>query len=326
MVIQTLLATLADGQFHSGDGLGASLGVSRTAIWKQLKKVEELGVQLESIKGKGYRIPQGLNLLSRQLIESELTVGAAALISEIDVQDAITSTNRVAMEKALQGGAKGYVCTAEQQSAGRGRRGRAWVSPYAGNIYLSVVWEFSGGASALEGLSLAVGVAVADALAKAGVGGVGLKWPNDILYEDKKLAGILIEMTGDADGLCQVVIGVGLNVAMPAKVAADIDQAWVDVASINPRAAERNRLLGLVLNELMPLLEVFARSGFSVYRDRWAELDAYLGKTISIIQGNDITVGCALGIDDTGAIKIETEQGVRVFNGGEVSLRLAGSL
>ena len=173
MSLQNLLRALSDGEFHSGDQLGEASGVSRTAIWKQLKKVEELGVPLESIKGKGYRIVGGLDLLDKEAIQCALT--SPCLITQLAVFSVIDSTNAQAMKWALDGDKTGYVCTAEQQTAGRGRRGRKWVSPYGSNIYLSVVWQFSGGASALEGLSLAIGVAVVSALAKAGVNGVQLK-------------------------------------------------------------------------------------------------------------------------------------------------------
>ena len=225
------------------------------------------------------------------------------------------------MEKAVQG-EKGYICTAEQQTAGRGRRGRAWASPYASNLYFSVVWEFGGGAASLEGLSLAVGVAVVDALEKSGLTGSQLKWPNDVLYQGRKLAGVLLEMTGDPSGRCHVVIGVGLNVSMPKSVS--IDQPWIDVMSVNEGAANRNQLLVAILNELMPLLSSFEGQGFNAYRDRWQSLDAFAETEVAMTLGSDIVVGKAIGVDGTGAIIIETASGVRKFNGGEVSLRATG--
>lgn len=321
MSLETLLAVLADGEFHSGDELGGVLGVSRTAVWKQLKKVEELGLPLESIKGKGYCIKDGLDLLSAPAIQKGLSAEISSLISDIDVRGVIDSTSVAAMEKAVQG-EKGYICTAEQQTAGRGRRGRAWASPYASNLYFSVVWEFGGGAASLEGLSLAVGVAVVDALEKSGLTGSQLKWPNDVLYQGRKLAGVLLEMTGDPSGRCHVVIGVGLNVSMPKSVS--IDQPWTDVMSVNEGAANRNQLLVAILNELMPLLSSFEGQGFNAYRDRWQSLDAFAETEVAMTLGSDIVVGKAIGVDGTGAIIIETASGVRKFNGGEVSLRATG--
>ncbi len=320
MSLDALLAILADGRFHSGDDLGRALGVSRTAVWKQLKKVGELGLPLESIKGKGYCITGGVDLLCRDIIEEGLSFEAKSLITTLDLPTVVDSTNTLAMSKALTGG-RGYVCSAEQQTAGRGRRGRHWVSPYGSNLYLSTVWEFAGGAASLEGLSLAVGVAVVTALRNAGVVGAKLKWPNDVLHEGRKLSGVLLEMVGDAAGPCRVVVGIGLNVAMAAPSAAPIDQPWVDVRSVSDMAVNRSDMLALLLNELMPLLAGFESLGFAGYRERWQALDAYAGQEVLVTLGQDVIEGKACGVDSSGAIVIETPLGRRQFNGGEVSLR-----
>ncbi|MEE8058630.1 MAG: bifunctional biotin--[acetyl-CoA-carboxylase] ligase/biotin operon repressor BirA [Pseudomonadales bacterium] len=322
MSLEALLAVLADGQFHSGDDLGQVLGVSRTAVWKQLKKVQELGLSLDSIKGKGYCIHGGLDLLSAEAIEANLSVEAKTLIADVELVDIIDSTNTLAMSKAVSGGHKGYVCSAERQTAGRGRRGRSWASPYGSNLYFSVVWEFTSGVAALEGLSLAVGVAVVDALQKVGVSGVQLKWPNDVLHNGRKLAGVLLEMVGDAAGPCQVAVGIGLNVNMSVESAGSIDQSWVDMKSISRQDVSRSELLALLLNELMPMLAGFERQGFAAYRDCWQQLDAYAGQEVFVKLGQDVVVGRAAGVDAAGAILIETASGQRKFNGGEVSLRV----
>jgi BirA family biotin operon repressor/biotin-[acetyl-CoA-carboxylase] ligase len=219
--------------FVSGQDLADLLGVSRTAVWKQLNKLEELGLEIESVKGKGYRIPGGITLLDEQAVRDTMAVDSLPLLAMLDLRDAIGSTNAEAMSQIAAGRGSGYVCTAEQQTAGRGRRGREWVSPYARNLYLSAVWEYEQGAAVLEGMSLAVGVVVARALAACGVPPVQLKWPNDLLYEGAKLGGILLEMTGDPAGACQVVVGIGVNVSMPGKAAEGIDQSWTDVSRIN---------------------------------------------------------------------------------------------
>jgi BirA family biotin operon repressor/biotin-[acetyl-CoA-carboxylase] ligase len=317
-MLKTLLTTLSDGQFHSGDALGDQFGVSRTAIWKQLKKVEGLGIPLESVKGKGYRISGGLDLLGPEIINELLLPEVSEMVSRIDVRDVVDSTNIIALDQAMSG-ACGYICTAEQQTAGKGRRGKVWASPYASNLYLSAVWEFAGGAASLEGLSLAVGVAVVEALNRAGVNDVRLKWPNDILCNGRKLAGILLEVAGDVAGPCRVVVGIGLNVNMPS--AADIDQPWIDVKEINRAAANRNLLLALIINELMPLLSDFERQGFSSYRDRWLALDAYAGREVAMLLGDESIIGTAVGVDKSGAVLVETSSGIRKFSGGEVSLR-----
>lgn len=315
-----LLNILCDGHYHSGGELGEALGVSRTAVWKQIKKLESLGLNLESIKGRGYRIPGGLDLLSKECILGLLVPSVSEALGNFDVLATVDSTNRQAMSCA-QGGAQTYLCVAEQQTAGRGRRGRIWQSPYGRNLYFSLAWTFQGGASVLEGLSLAVGVAVVKALRIAGVEGLALKWPNDILYDNKKLAGILLEMTGDAEGPCKLVVGIGLNVSMPCAEAEKIDQAWVNLKDISPALPSRNKVLALIINELVPLLSNYEEKGFSAYHKDFLDLDAYKGMPVYIKQGSKVVIGLGAGVDSTGALLMDTDQGREVFNGGEISLR-----
>lgn len=317
---EKILSILADGEFHSGDELGDLLGISRAAVWKRIQKVEALGLPLISVKGKGYCVEGGLDLLSKSAVNAHLDAGVSELISQLDLMSVIPSTNQLAMQNALLGRA-GYVCAAEQQLAGRGRRGRPWVSPYAANIYVSVVWEFAGGANALEGLSLAIGVAVASALIRLGVVGVQLKWPNDVLHGDRKLAGVLIEMAGDAAGPCQVVVGIGVNVAMPTTAGRGIDQPWTDIQSVTGEKVNRSQFLALLLNEVMPLLSGFEMKGFDYYRKRWQQLDAYCGRQVFVRLGDSVEFGTASGVDKSGAIVVDTAAGRRLFSGGEVSLR-----
>jgi len=323
MELQSILALLADGQYHSGKDLGELLGVSRTAVWKHLQKLEAYGVPLESVKGKGYRLPGGLELLGANRIKGSLGGLAQSMLSELLVCESTDSTNRMAMERAQQGGAHGYVCLAEHQTQGRGRRGRQWQSPYGQSIYLSVVAEFDGGAAALEGLSLAVGVALVRALARAGVESAGLKWPNDILVDGRKLAGILLEMSGDVAGLCQVVVGVGLNVSV-APGAADIDQPWVDVAELVPDVS-RNDLVGFILDELLPLLMTYSQLGFAAYRREWESLHVYQGMEVELNTVSQSSSGVALGVTEAGALRVSIGGVEQLFNGGEVSLRASAA-
>jgi BirA family biotin operon repressor/biotin-[acetyl-CoA-carboxylase] ligase len=317
-----LLPLLADGEFRSGQDLADALGVSRTAVWKQLKKLGELGLQIESVKGRGYRIPGGIELLDDAKIRSSLRPEAARLLSALEILETVGSTNAEAMQRAEQGAAAGLVCTAEQQTAGRGRRGRQWVSPFASNLYLSLMWEFHQGAAALEGLSLAVGVAVARALGACGIGPVQLKWPNDVLFAGSKLGGILLEMTGDAAGACQVVVGVGLNVCMPQASAAAIDQAWTDIETITGGTHPgRNVLLAAMLNELLPLVAGFESQGFARWRQDWQALDAFSGARVVLNTGGAQVAGVARGVDERGALQLETTTGVQSVYGGEISMR-----
>jgi len=325
MANTALLPLLADGEFRSGQDLADALGVSRTAVWKQLNKLEDLGLQIESLKGRGYRIPGGIELLHADRVRAVMTSEALALLAELDICDVIDSTNARALEEVERGRGAGFVCTAEQQRAGRGRRGREWVSPYARNVYLSAVWEYSQGAAVLEGMSLAVGVVVARALRACGLPGVQLKWPNDVLHEGAKLGGILLEMTGDAAGACQVVVGIGLNVAMPGATAAAIDQAWTDVARLSGgKHPGRNALLGALLNELLPLLARFESTGFAPWREEWEALDAFAGKPVVLHTGPREVTGIARGVDGRGALQLETATtGVQSVFGGEITLRAA---
>ncbi|MEP4147251.1 MAG: bifunctional biotin--[acetyl-CoA-carboxylase] ligase/biotin operon repressor BirA [Halioglobus sp.] len=321
----SLLPMLSAGEFVSGQELADVLGVSRTAVWKQLNKLEQLGLEIESVKGKGYRIPGGITLLDEQAVRDAMSVNSLLLLAMLDLRDAIGSTNAEAMSQIAAGRSSGYVCTAEQQTAGRGRRGRDWVSPYARNLYLSAVWEYEQGAAVLEGMSLAVGVVVARALAACGVPPVQLKWPNDLLYEGAKLGGILLEMTGDPAGACQVVVGIGLNVNMPGKVAEAIDQSWTDVSRIaSGTQLDRNLLLAAILDELLPMLASFEATGFEAWRDEWLSLDAYAGVPVVLHSGSKKTAGTAMGVDSRGALLLQTASaGIQPVYGGEISLRPA---
>jgi len=320
-----LLPLLATGEFRSGQDLADAMGVSRTAVWKQVNRlVADMGLAIESVRGKGYRIPGGIDLLDAVQVKLALGVRASVLLTGLEILDSVDSTNAELMRRAEQGCSSGLVCTAELQTAGRGRRGRQWVSPYASNLYLSLLWEFSQGAAALEGLSLAVGVAVARALRACAVPDVQLKWPNDVLYRGAKLGGILLEMRGDTAGSCQVVIGVGLNVSMPAAAAGAIDQAWTDIKTITANQHPgRNRLLAALLNELLPLAADFEQQGFSHWREAWQSLDAFDGVAVVLNTGSAQLGGIARGVDERGALQLETTTGVQSVYGGEISLRAA---
>ena len=321
----TLVPMLADGNLHSGQDLATALGVSRTAVWKQLNRLQELGLVVESVKGRGYRIPGGVELLDEAAVRAGLDAPVLGLLRELQLLEVVDSTNAEALRRIDAGsGSAGLVCSAEQQTAGRGRRGRAWVSPYARNIYLSLVWEYHEGAAAREGLSLAVGVAVSRALAHLGLPPLQLKWPNDLLFAGAKLGGVLLEMAGDAAGRCQVVIGVGINIAMPPAAAQAIDQDWTDLATIaNGPAPARNAVVASLLNELLPLAASFARTGFAPWREAWMALDAFADVPVVLHSGEQRQAGIARGVDDRGALQLETTLGLRPIYGGEISLRAA---
>lgn len=316
-----LLEILADGEFHSGEELGGALNISRAAIWKQLQKIENsLSLKFESVKGKGYRLPDGLELLNVERITDAIP---KSLLYTLQITQQVDSTNRLAAELASQGSARTCIVLAEQQLAGRGRRGRKWISPFARNIYCSLVWEFNSGVAALEGLSLAVGVSVVRALHAIGINDAALKWPNDVLHNQRKLAGVLLEITGDISDRCQVVIGIGINVEMSRVMdVAVIDQPWTDAATAAGKYVSRNELAANLITQTVQLLNEFETSGFSKFHDEWAALDYTFGKPVTVHIGEQIVLGVAKGVDTTGALIVDTELGRQLFHGGEVSLRV----
>lgn len=323
---QALLTILSDGEWHSGEDLGVHFNVSRAAIWKQLKQLQAAGIALESERGKGYCLSSPVSLLGAAAINAALNPQAQRLLTHIDIEFSISSTNTAAMQLIEQGGIdsnhSGHVIFAEQQTAGRGRRGRTWVSPLGRNIYISAIWRFSAGASALSGLSLAVGVAIVKALEGLGYQGVGLKWPNDLLWQGKKLGGILLEISGDAAGPCHVVVGIGLNINMSdqSSVTDDIDQPWVDLATASQQPMDKNVIAASMLNQLMPMLATFEAVGFEPLLQDWLDRDVYLGSDIVLKIGENKLQGKQIGVKPDGSLCLETAEGLRSFNGGEVSL------
>lgn len=318
--VSPVLTLLADGRYYRVTELLSASGLDSAELSRQLGEFAQWGIELDVDSDQRYRIRGGLSLLDAAAVRSSLSPIATQLLKSLQVHPVIDSTNAELLRQAGQGISEGTVCTAEQQTAGRGRRGRQWVSPFGRNIYLSVLWEFAAGPSALEGLSLAVGVAVARALSNCGVDNVRLKWPNDVFIGDAKLGGILLEMKSNAEGVCQVVVGVGINVAMPEEASAAIDQPWVDIAR-DGEMADRSRLLAALLDELLPMLAQYESKGFARWREEWLALDAYAGQPVVLISGDQRQEGIAQGVDETGALRLETSAGLELFFGGEVSMR-----
>lgn len=320
MDLIALLSCMADGEYHSGVELGGKLNVSRTAVWKALGKLEGLGVCLEKTKGKGYRIKGGLDLLNREHILANLD-RYSALLHELHLVQSIDSTNSYLMSSSDCANPKLYVaCMAERQTAGRGRRGRVWHSPYAKNIYLSLSFNLQGGGESLDGLSLALGVAVARCLSQEGVLGVGLKWPNDILVGGKKLAGILVELKGEAEQGWKVVVGLGLNVLMTNAERDVIDQPWVSIASLsNARAKSRSEWSALLVKNIISTIELFKVNGFKGVKSEWDRYDALSKKPVMVV-GGDVSGVCE-GVDERGRLLVRVDGDLKIINAGEVSVR-----
>lgn len=318
-MLKQILMQLADGQFHSGEELGEALGVSRAAVWKQLKKLDELQIPFSSVKGKGYRLHDTIELFDEALIRSGLT----QRLDQLDILLDIPSTNTYLFERAADHMGKHYAALAEKQSHGRGRRGRQWVSPFGKNLYLSLLVPFSGGMASLEGLSLVTAIAVEKALTSLGIDAVGLKWPNDIYADGRKLAGILLEVTGEYNSHCQVVIGIGLNLALSEDDAAAIDQPWVDLSSLKP-GLSRNSVAAAVLNELLVAVTDFRQHGFAPYQQYWTERDVFHNKEVQISSASWQMAGKVKGVNRKGELMLQTERGTEVISAGEISVRPAG--
>jgi BirA family biotin operon repressor/biotin-[acetyl-CoA-carboxylase] ligase len=262
-------------------------------------------------------------LLDRARILAGLTPTARAGLSRLDVYPVLDSTNAYLLARAHENWPRGAVCLTESQEAGRGRQGRAWQSPFAAGLAGSLLWRFQGSPAALSGLSLATGIAVARALREIGVAEVGLKWPNDVVWRERKLGGILLESGGVA-GAFYVVAGVGLNVALPAAAGALIDQPWVDLREIlGAERVSRNRLATLLIGELIETFVRFESGGFADWAAEWADFDRVIGRRVSLKLPNTTVTGTARGVDATGALLLETADGrIQPYLGGEISLRL----
>lgn len=311
--MQTLLKLLSDGRFHSGEELGALLGVSRSAVWKRLEGFErDYGMAVQRVRGKGYRLDEPLSIISSR---SGLDPWP------LDVLFSIDSTNAEVLRRLSAGAAAPFAILGERQTAGRGRRGRQWESPFGANLYYTLGITVRGGAQELEGLSLVVGLAVARAIRALGLENVGLKWPNDVLVEGKKIAGILLELTGDPADICSVAIGVGINVNM--RKADSIDQPWTSLREMLGRLVDRNELLRVLESELAFVLSRHRERGFAASREEWESLHLWQGRQVTLSTASNNIVGRAQGIDERGALRLLVDGQEQCYSGGELSLRLS---
>ncbi|WP_340678205.1 bifunctional biotin--[acetyl-CoA-carboxylase] ligase/biotin operon repressor BirA [Paraglaciecola sp.] len=313
-----IVECLAPGQFCSGEALGEQLGISRAAVSNHIKCLNELGLDIFSVSGKGYKFAKPLLVLNKNTIISQLHQSAR---DKLIVLNVIDSTNQYIKSHQTEL-PNGFVCLAEAQTAGRGRLGRVWVSPYGASLYLSMHWAFAMGYQALNGLSLVIGVAVVEALKKAGVSEAKLKWPNDIYVQDKKLAGILIEVEGQMGSACQCVIGIGLNVNLPDTVT-QIDQPFIDMQTVLQHSIDRNKFAATLIDELHATMVIFEKSGLEPFIAPWQTADVYANKAIKLIIGQKTIEGIGRGINNVGALLIETTEGLRAYQGGEISVRSA---
>jgi BirA family biotin operon repressor/biotin-[acetyl-CoA-carboxylase] ligase len=315
-----VLAELCRHPVVSGSQLADRLGVTRAAVWKQVERLREAGVEIDAEAGSGYRLRAPLELLDAPVLRAVLAPATRARLGDLVVHWQIDSTNSELLRRADRDARDRLVCFAEMQSAGRGRRGRVWRMPLGGGIAVSVLKRFEGPMAALAGLSLAVGVAATEALAACAIDEVALKWPNDLVARGAKLGGILVELGGDALGPCHAVVGVGLNLRVGAAAAA-IDQACIDLAALAP-SPSRVQVAARLVDHLVDALDRFAEHGFDAFAAAYARRDALYEREVELLQGDRRRHGIARGIDARGALRVAFADGEEVVDSGEVSLRM----
>lgn len=311
----TLISILADGEFHSGEQLGESLGMSRAAINKHIQTLRDWGVDVFTVPGKGYSLPEPIQLLDEKIIRQEVKQGSVAVLPVID------STNQYLLDR-LASLHSGDACVAEYQQAGRGRRGRKWVSPFGANLYISMYWRLEQGPAAAIGLSLVIGIVMTEVLRDLGADQVRVKWPNDLYLHDRKLAGILVELTGKTGDAAQIVIGAGVNLAMRNAQAGDINQGWINLQEAGVRI-DRNVLAARLITELRSALHCFEQEGLAPFLSHWEALDNFINRPVKLIIGEKEIFGISRGIDTQGALLLEQDGVVKPWVGGEISLRSA---
>lgn len=321
-----LLRLLADGGFHSGEAMGRELGVSRATVFSALAEVADYGLTLQRIRGRGYRLEAPWQCLDA--VEINRCLGDCAARFQLEVIQQAASSNSELLQRAVRGAPSGSVLAVELQTAGRGRIGRVWHSGLGNALTFSLLWRFECGLNGLSGLSLAVGVAILRALRRFEAAGVGLKWPNDILAEHGnsmvrgKLGGVLIEAQGDMYGPSAVVIGIGLNCSLPTVLERAITQPAVSLKQLCVKPPTRDQLLAAVLQELAAVLDEFARDGFAALRGEWERYHAQQDLPIQLqMPDGSLVKGIARGVGDNGELRLETAQGMRQFNSGEVGVR-----
>lgn len=316
-----LLAKLSAGAL-SGDALARELGVTRAAVWKRIQGLRAAGVDIQGRAGDGYSLAQPLDLLDPRQIREGLSATVLDQLGALEVAWTVASTNTELLRRSTPG--RGVdVLLAERQTGGRGRRGRHWASPLAAHIYVSLSRGFGGGLSRMGGLSLAVGVAVVEALHGLGFGQAGLKWPNDVVVDGHKLGGLLVEGGGEFAGPARAVIGLGLNVRMPTAAAEEITQPWTDLDTLAGQQLSRNQVVAALLSALLPALALFEQQGLAPFLPRYAGMDVLQGRTVRVEDAGTWHEGLACGLAEDGALKVLIEGRETCFHAGEVSVRAA---
>ncbi|MEY8713627.1 bifunctional biotin--[acetyl-CoA-carboxylase] ligase/biotin operon repressor BirA [Mangrovibacter phragmitis] len=309
----TLISILSDGEFHSGEQLGEHLGMSRAAINKHIQTLRDWGIDVFTVPGKGYSLPEPIQLLSADVVQAGVTAGNVTVLPVID------STNQYFIERIDELNS-GDVCIAEYQQAGRGRRGRQWFSPFGANLYLSMYWKLEQGPAAAVGLSLVIGIIMAEVLHALGADQVRVKWPNDLYLHDRKLAGILTELTGKTGDAAHIVSGAGINLTMRNVESTIVNQGWISLQEAGV-SIDRNQLAIYLINALRDALLIFEAHGLTPFLPRWEKLDNFINRPVRLIIGEREITGISRGINEQGALMLEQNGMITPWMGGEISLR-----
>jgi BirA family transcriptional regulator, biotin operon repressor / biotin---[acetyl-CoA-carboxylase] ligase len=323
---EALLALLADGALHSGADLAARLGVSRAAVWKLVGELRSLGVLVESLPRSGYRLSRPVELLDAPRIREALAAHGWQLGERLELLFEVGSTNTYLYDATVPAPGRPRVALAELQRAGRGRRGRSWLAPFGSGLTLSVGWTFAEAPPGLPALGLAVGVGVAEALQSIGVADARVKWPNDLVWQGRKLGGLLLQLRSEAGGPASVVAGLGINVALPQEardsLATPGAQPVADLAeALEHRLPGRNELAAVLAAAVLGTFDEFARAGYAAFASRWTALDALAGARVRVAQADCDVDGVASGTDADGALLVRVAGELHRFHSGDVSLR-----
>lgn len=314
-----IIQKLADGHFHSGQQLGDELGLSRAAINNHIEKLANLGLDIYRVTGKGYKLAEPIQLLDTAKFQSHLQQAKSEEL--VTLKHVTESTNDDIKSQLVTVGTlpAGTAVLAEMQTKGRGRRGKQWFSPFACNLYMSIYWPLPQGLNSAIGLSVILGIAVAETLVAAGVDGVSLKWPNDVYIRRQKVAGILVELEGQAQGEGHAIVGIGVNLSLPAN--APIDQPFTAIHEHLEGELDRNQWAAKLYSHCLQLLHEHDANGLSPFIQRWRELDHFYQQPLKLLLGQHEQVGIGLGIDDLGAFLLKQGDEVKRYFGGEISVR-----
>lgn len=320
----SILQRLSDGHFHSGEALARQFNVTRATIWKAIQEAETLGIEVFSVRGRGYKLPQAVTLLDATTVTQ--AIGEQRHLFDVQIHPQLDSTNTYLMQQAANGAAQATCVVAELQTKGRGRRGRTWQAGLGASLTFSLLWRFQCGAAGLSGLSLTVGVALIRALRELGLTQAQLKWPNDVLVNQDqqyyKLAGILIELQGDMEGPSAAIIGIGINLNLPEQLRQQIDQPVTDVQTALGKPINSSELLGKILKHLGSVLSAFEENGFEPLREEWTQAHAYHQQAVRMLMADGRELpGIVNGVAPDGVLLVQTQQGEQRFSSGEISLR-----